>query len=102
MHALAPTGTNDLRQADGVAMGDKGYDSKANRQAARRRGGAPVIPYRSTAKSKPTFFPKRSTKAAPASSKQSENPSALSGSRYGAGRPNKISPPSSPSPQASS
>lgn len=39
-------------------MGDKGYDSKANRQAARRRGAVPVIPYRSTAKSKPTFFPK--------------------------------------------
>ncbi|KAB1115500.1 transposase [Neorhizobium galegae] len=39
-------------------MGDKGYDSKANRQAARRRGAVPVIPCRSTAKSKPTFFPK--------------------------------------------
>ncbi|BCH62281.1 hypothetical protein RvVAR0630_pl04230 (plasmid) [Agrobacterium vitis] len=39
-------------------MGDKGYDSEANRQAARRRGAVPVIPYRSTAKSKPTFFPK--------------------------------------------
>jgi transposase len=39
-------------------MGDKGYDSKANRHAARRRGAVPVIPYRSTAKSKPTFFPK--------------------------------------------
>jgi transposase len=39
-------------------MGDKGYDSKANRQAVRRWGAVPVIPYRSTAKSKPTFFPK--------------------------------------------
>lgn len=39
-------------------MGDKGYDSKANRQAARSRGAVPVIPYRSTAKSKPAFFPK--------------------------------------------
>ncbi|ACM39380.1 transposase IS4 family protein (plasmid) [Allorhizobium ampelinum S4] len=35
-----------------AAMGDKGYDSKANRQAARRRGAVPVIPYRSTAKIK--------------------------------------------------
>lgn len=41
-----------------AAMGDKGYYSKANRQAARTRGAVPVIPYRSTARSKPTFFPK--------------------------------------------
>ncbi|WP_137131096.1 IS5 family transposase, partial [Rhizobium sp. FY34] len=41
-----------------AAIGDKGYDSKANRRAARRRGAVPIIPYRSTAKTKPTFFPK--------------------------------------------
>ena len=41
-----------------AALGDKGYDSKANRDAARRRGIVPVIPYRSNAKSKPNFFPK--------------------------------------------
>jgi hypothetical protein len=39
-------------------MTDKGYDSKANRDACRKRGIAPVIPYRSNAKNKPKFFPK--------------------------------------------
>jgi hypothetical protein len=41
-----------------AAMTDKGYDSKANRDACRKRGIAPVIPYRSNAKNKPKFFPK--------------------------------------------
>jgi transposase len=41
-----------------AAMGDKGYDSKANRQAARSRGIIPVIPYRQNAKDKPEYFPK--------------------------------------------
>ena len=39
-------------------MGDKGYDAKANRQTARSRGIGPVIPYRTTSKVKPTYFPK--------------------------------------------
>ena len=39
-------------------MGDKGYDAKSNRQAARARGVCPVIPYRSNTKDKPAFFPK--------------------------------------------
>jgi transposase len=39
-------------------MTDKGYDAKANRQAARDRGICPVIPYRSNTKHKPAFFPK--------------------------------------------
>jgi transposase len=39
-------------------VGDKGYDSKANRQAARSRGICPVIPHRATTKEKPKFFPK--------------------------------------------
>jgi transposase len=39
-------------------VGDKGYDAKANRQAARARGICPAIPYRKTIKDKPTFFPK--------------------------------------------
>lgn len=42
----------------GAAMGDKGYDGKTNPEAARSRWATPVIPYRSMAKSKPTFFPK--------------------------------------------
>jgi transposase len=39
-----------------AAIGDKGYDSHANRAAARARGICPVIPLRITAKLKPAFF----------------------------------------------
>ena len=39
-------------------MGDKGYDSLANRAAARSRGICPVIPVKATAKAKPAFFPR--------------------------------------------
>jgi transposase len=39
-------------------MTDKGYDAKANRQAARDRSICPVIPYRSNTRDKPAFFPK--------------------------------------------
>ena len=39
-------------------MGDKGYDARANRQTARSRGICPAIPYRTTTKEKPKFFPK--------------------------------------------
>jgi transposase len=35
---------------------DKGYASKANRQAARERGIAPVIPHKANEKDKPAFF----------------------------------------------
>ena len=41
-----------------AAVGDKGYDSKANRSAARERSICPVIPFRSSTKNRPTFFPK--------------------------------------------
>ena len=41
-----------------AAVGDKGYDSRPNRQAARSRGICPVIPYKSNAKHRPTFFPR--------------------------------------------
>jgi transposase len=37
---------------------DKGYDSKQNRAAARRRGIIPIIPYRSNAKARPKHFSK--------------------------------------------
>ncbi len=37
---------------------DKGYDAKANREVARRRGIVPVIPYRSNVKDQPAYFPK--------------------------------------------
>jgi len=38
---------------------DKGYDAKANRDAARRRGICPIIPHRSNTRVRPSFFPKR-------------------------------------------
>lgn len=41
-----------------AARGDKGYDSKSNREAARQRGICPAIPYRSNTKGGPAFFPK--------------------------------------------
>jgi transposase len=40
-----------------AALGDKGYDSKANREAARSRGICPVIPTKTNAKNRPAFFP---------------------------------------------
>jgi transposase len=40
-----------------AVLGDKGYDSRPNRQAARSRGICPAIPYKSTAKHRPAFFP---------------------------------------------
>ena len=46
-----------------VALGDKGYDSKSNRDAARQRGICPAIPYRSNTKDMPAFFPKTLYKA---------------------------------------
>ena len=41
-----------------AALGDKGYDSKSNREAARRRNIRPAIPYRKNSTERPTFFPK--------------------------------------------
>lgn len=46
-----------------AALGDKGYDSQANRAACRKRGIVPVIPYRANTKHKPKFFPKTLYKA---------------------------------------
>ena len=42
-----------------VAMTDKGYDSEANRAAARARGITPIIPRRENSKHRGRFFPKR-------------------------------------------
>jgi transposase len=42
-----------------VAITDKGYDSRTNRQAARARGITPVIPRRETSKERGRFFPKK-------------------------------------------
>jgi transposase len=41
-----------------AALADKGYDAKANRQAARDRHICPAIPYRKNTVEKPAFFPK--------------------------------------------
>lgn len=41
-----------------IAMTDKGYDSQANRAAARARGITPVIPRRENSKQRGRFFPK--------------------------------------------
>ena len=56
-----------------AAMTDKGYDARTNREAARGRGICPVIPYRSTTRDKPKFFPRKLYKVAPASSKRWES-----------------------------
>ena len=42
-----------------IAITDKGYDSRANRAAARARGITPVIPRRQNSKDRGRFFPKR-------------------------------------------
>ncbi|QGN00058.1 transposase [Methylocystis parvus] len=42
---------------------DKGYASKANREAARRRGIAPVIPHKANEKNRPAFFARTLYKA---------------------------------------
>jgi transposase len=46
-----------------AAICDKGYASKANREAARKRGIAPVIPHKANERGKPTFFAKTLYKA---------------------------------------
>ena len=42
-----------------LAITDKGYDSRRNREAARARGITPVIPRRETSKERGRFFPKK-------------------------------------------
>jgi transposase len=42
-----------------VAITDKGYDSHANRAAARARGITPVIPRKDNSKERGRFFPKK-------------------------------------------
>ena len=46
-----------------AVVADKGYDAKTNREAARKRGICPVIPYRSNTIDKPKFFAKGLYKA---------------------------------------
>lgn len=42
-----------------MAITDKGYDSKANRSAARKRGITPIIPRRVNSSERGRFFPKK-------------------------------------------
>jgi transposase len=41
-----------------AAVGDKGYDSTGHRSAARERSLCPVIPFKSSARTRPRFLPK--------------------------------------------
>ena len=79
---------------------DKGYASKANRDAATKRRIAPVIPHKANEKDKPAFFARALSKPAPASSRASDGSSASSASRSAAKRPNETSDQSSASPPA--
>ena len=53
--ALIDAGPDDPPRA---VVGDKGYDSDANRVMARDRGAVPVIPHRSNRKTIPARFAK--------------------------------------------
>lgn len=53
--ALMETGPDTKARA---YMGDKGYDSDANRQLARAAGAVAVIPYRSNRRNIPKYFAK--------------------------------------------
>jgi hypothetical protein len=68
-----------------AALGDKGYDSKSNREAARQRGVCPAIPHRCNTKDIPSFR-RFSTKLVPVSSKQWESSNDSSASHYDARR----------------
>lgn len=53
--ALIDAGPDETARA---VVGDKGYDSDANRAMARERGAVPVIPHRSNRKAIPARFAK--------------------------------------------
>jgi Transposase DDE domain len=86
-----------------AALGDKGYDSKSNRQAARQRGICPAIPYRSNTKDMPAlFFQEFFTRAALTSSNQSASSNDSNASHCAARRQLEITVPSWLSHSASS
>ncbi len=78
-----------------AALGDKGYDSKSNREAARQRGICPAIPYRSNTKDMPTFFPKALYKARARIEQTVGKLKRFSVSRFDARRRRRITAPSS-------
>jgi transposase len=58
-----PCSTSDPTFSPAPSSLDKGYASKANRDAARDRGIAPVIPHKANEKNKPAFFARTLYKA---------------------------------------
>ena len=84
-----------------AAICDKGYASKANREAARARGVAPVIPHKANEKDKPAFFARTLYKARARIEQGVDGSSASSASRSDAKRQPGTSDQSSASPQAS-
>lgn len=73
-----------------ATMTDKGYGSKANRAVCRERGIAPVIPPSQCPGTGQRASPKRSTKAAPASSRRWASSSASSAWRPMRGNRRKL------------
>jgi transposase len=78
-----------------IAMTDRGYDSQANRAAARARGITPVIPRRENSKRRGRFFPKRLYKLRHASNRQSASSSDSNASPCAARTPIPVTQPSS-------
>ena len=69
---------------------DKGYPGKANRDTARARGIALVIPHKANEKDKPAFFARTLYKARARIEQASDGSSASSGSRSDAKRQPKL------------
>ena len=55
-HFFKPCSASGWINKPRVVICDKGYASNANREAARERGIAPVIPHKANGKNKPAFF----------------------------------------------
>jgi hypothetical protein len=79
-----------------AAVGDKGYDARANRQTARSRGICPAIPYQTTTKEKPKFFPKALYRGRARIEQTMESSNASSALLYVARKPTRTTPPLSP------
>jgi Transposase DDE domain len=83
-----------------AAICDKGYASKANRDAARARGIAPVIPHKANENNRPAFFARTLYKARARIEQASDGSNASSASPSDAKRRLGTSGQSSPSPPA--
>ncbi len=85
-----------------AAVGDKGYASKANRQAARSHGIIPVIPHKTNEKDKSAFFAKALYRGRARIEQAVGKLKRFKRVAYDARRPSETSQPSSPSQQHSS